>query len=155
MRTCAKYTERRSQTRPALARGARRRGECADSIAIDLVAPTSVALQVAACDHRIGAGEQTIDRRYAEIRLAPGIAAQDVTVSRDGVDLIVTGAGTTGRVQGWYNDPQAMPATSLVFANGTRVEAASLTDIGLHLHGTTGDDTLVGLALFVLVLFWD
>jgi Ca2+-binding RTX toxin-like protein len=97
------------------------------------------------------AGYQLIHRRYAAIEMADGIAANEVAVTRDDRDLLISVAGgypapgAQGRIRDWYADPNAMPGTSLLFDADPAFDAAGLTQHGLEAHGTNEADSLLGL----------
>jgi Ca2+-binding RTX toxin-like protein len=88
-----------------------------------------------------------IGRNLASIVFDADIRSEDVLISRDGTDLLVTLVDATAeaRVVGWYDDPGAMPSTSLVFAHDAEINADTLSGLGLQLAGTHSDDVLLGL----------
>ncbi len=90
-------------------------------------------------------GEQIIDRRYAAIEFTDGITSSEVSFARDDLDLLVIAAGAVGRIQGWYEDPANLPQMSFEFAGEPAIDAATATAMGLEMHGSSGNDSLVGL----------
>lgn len=100
-------------------------------------------------------GEQVIDRRHDAVVFAPEFSLFGLQVSRDGADLVfrLPFNDAQGRIAGWYSDPGNVPTMSLRFSDGTEVDAAMLTELGLEVHGTEGDDALAGLAGFDDVIF--
>ena len=101
-----------------------------------------------------GAGAQLISRNYASIVFDPDIRSDEVSVSRDGTDLLITvsGGGGQGRIAGWYDDPDVMPSLSLKFSSDPEIDAAALTEMGLAMVGSEGDDVIAGLDGFDDVL---
>src|SRR6185295_20016993 len=100
-------------------------------------------------------GMEVIDRSYGVVRFADDIRWEEVVVSRDGIDLLLTlGDGSAqGRVEGWYRDPAAMPQLRLEFGSDPEVSADTLTELGLQVNGTEGDDVLTGADNFGDVLY--
>jgi Ca2+-binding RTX toxin-like protein len=92
-------------------------------------------------------GSQTISLGHPTVQFQDGITWGEVQVSRDGQDLLLTLTDGTaqGRLAGWYTDPDNRPAIYLVFPNGQQVFEAELTELGLTVYGTGGDDILEGL----------
>ena len=82
------------------------------------------------------------------------IRSDEVSISRDGADLLVTLRNETaqGRIMGWYADPQLMPSLGLKFSSDPEIGPAELTEIGLRVAGTDGDDVIAGLDSFDDVL---
>jgi Ca2+-binding RTX toxin-like protein len=78
-----------------------------------------------------------------------GISASDLTVSRTGVDLLITHSNGRDqlRVQGWYADGNAQ-WLSLQFSDDTHLSAGQLTEAGLTVHASPAGDTLRGLAAY-------
>jgi Ca2+-binding RTX toxin-like protein len=101
-----------------------------------------------------GAGAQLISRNYASIVFDPDIRSDEVSVSRDGTDLLITlnGGGAQGRIAGWYDNAQSMPSLSLKFSSDPDIDAAALTEMGLAMVGSDGDDVIAGLDDFDDVL---
>ena len=101
-----------------------------------------------------GAGAQPISRDYASIVFDPDIRSSEVSVSRDGTDLLITlsGSGAEGRIAGWYDDPDFMPSLSLKFFSDPEIDAAALTEMGLAMAGSDDDDVIAGLDGFDDVL---
>ncbi|MCU7806252.1 MAG: hypothetical protein KZQ73_00035 [Candidatus Thiodiazotropha sp. (ex Semelilucina semeliformis)] len=81
-----------------------------------------------------------------KIVLGAGISEADVSVVREGTDLLIniTTAGDQIRVEGWY-DSNNNRVELLAFADGTVWDVATLHTQGLEVHGTAGADTLTGL----------
>ena len=81
------------------------------------------------------------------LRMGAGISATDLTVTRDGVDLLITHSGGIDqlRVQNWYAEGNAQ-CLSVQFADGTHLSAAQLIEAGLTVHASPGGDVLEGLA---------
>ena len=100
-------------------------------------------------------GTQVIDRSYGVVRFADDIHWGELVVSRDGVDLLLTLAdgSAQGRIEGWYADPAAMPQLQLRFDSDPEVSAETLTELGLQVNGTEGDDVLTGADNFGDVLY--
>ncbi len=92
-------------------------------------------------------GPQLITAAYEAIVFDVGIRASEVAISRDGADLLLTlnNGPTQARVQGWYGANGVTPPTRAIFYFDDELDAATLTETGLALHGTDGDDVLVGL----------
>ncbi len=92
-------------------------------------------------------GLHLIAPTYQAIVLDDFIRAYEVQISREGTDLLLSvGEGSTqGRVAGWYGADGMTPPTALRFAFDGELEAAALSAAGLELHGTEGDDLLLGL----------
>jgi Ca2+-binding RTX toxin-like protein len=102
---------------------------------------------------RTDSGYQLIDRRYGAVELSAGIFADQVSVRRDGLDLIINAPGAQGRVQNWYDASADLPPTQLLFEFGAPIDAATLTAMGLQVYGTDADDRLVGLDDFSNPMF--
>jgi Ca2+-binding RTX toxin-like protein len=100
-----------------------------------------------------GSGYQLIDRRYAAIQAVDGIAAGEIQVKRDRLDLLIDAPGAQGRIRNWYADPGAMPQTRLVFGSDPEIGVAALTARGLEVHGDFRPNTLTGLDGFDDTLF--
>jgi Ca2+-binding RTX toxin-like protein len=109
--------------------------------------------QVAAFSH--GAGGQLLETMPDVIFADPGLTPANVTVSRNGADLVLSGSDGTDslRIANWYADPGATPSTSIQFADGTVFDAATLSAMGLaneqggdhlNLQGGQYDDWLTG-----------
>jgi Ca2+-binding RTX toxin-like protein len=94
-----------------------------------------------------GTGAQLISRNYASIVFDPDIRSDEVSVSRDGADLLVTvdGGGAQGRIAGWYDDPHLMPSLRLKFSSDPDIGAAALTEMGLAMVGSDREDFIAGL----------
>jgi len=72
----------------------------------------------------------------SNVQFGPSINPSDVTVSRDGVDLLLTDAANDQlRIANWYANPAAVPTISVNFADGTSLSAATLTAEGLVVQG--------------------
>jgi len=87
------------------------------------------------------------------IQFTNGIAPSDITVSRDGLDLLLTDkSGNEVRISGWYADASSTPLQQATFADGTIWDAAMLGEMalrssqptGLTLVGGNGKDVLTG-----------
>jgi len=78
------------------------------------------------------------------IEFAAGISPTEITVAREGKNLVIRMAGSneTMTVQGWVAGGSRLPV-SLVFADGTAFSATDLESGAIKL-GTTGADTLRG-----------
>ncbi|OYY73521.1 MAG: hypothetical protein B7Y40_09150 [Gammaproteobacteria bacterium 28-57-27] len=75
------------------------------------------------------------------IRLGEGITAQDLRITRDGSNLILTlESGDNLTINNWYIDP-ANRIESLHFADGSVWDAATLTSQAIY-QGTAGNDNL-------------
>lgn len=99
-------------------------------------------------------GTQLVSRHYGSIAFEADIRSSEISVSRDGTDLLITvGAGAAqARVVGWYQDPELMPSLSLKFASDPEIDAAMLTQMGLEMVGSEDDDVIAGLDGFDDVL---
>jgi len=75
-----------------------------------------------------------------------GIAPADVQVSRSGADLLLRLAGGSDSITigSFFSGFQI---ESVQFADGTRWDVATLTDMAISVYGTIGNDTLVGTDL--------
>ena len=87
------------------------------------------------------------------IQFSNGIAPNNISVSRDGLDLLLTDdSGNEVRVSGWYLDANTSPLQQATFADGTVWDAAMLDDMalqnsqgsGVTLTGGNGKDVLTG-----------
>jgi Ca2+-binding RTX toxin-like protein len=88
-------------------------------------------------------GANYTDRIY----LGAGITTADVVVRRDVADLLLN-IGTGGdqiRVKNWYQG-SGYSIEELRFADSTVWSASTLTAAGLIVHGTAGDDTIIGIS---------
>ncbi len=85
---------------------------------------------VAAFTH--SGGGQLVDVIPETILADTGIDPATITVNRDGDDLLLTtpSGEDSLRIANWYADPNAMPATTIQFANGIVLDAATLTAMG-------------------------
>jgi len=92
-------------------------------------------------------GTTRSDVAIDRIVLRAGIAAADVMFMRNNTDLIMkfSTAGDQITVNGWYNAPGSR-IEELVFADGTVWDRATLHAAGLVIQGTSGADSLYGLA---------
>lgn len=95
----------------------------------------------------LGMGLLTVAKTSDGIRFSNLIAPQDVKFSRDGTDLVIShnNANDVLKVTNWYADPQAMPEFYASFDQGSKLNAASITTLGLVLDGSAGNQVLVGL----------
>ena len=98
-------------------------------------------------DETAGGFSSHQDRLY----FGPGITSEDVSVTRDDLDLIF-GVGTGGdsiRVKEWYNRPGSNGADrrieSVVFEDNVWL-VDDIHNDGLEVHGTHGDDTLSAIS---------
>ena len=98
-------------------------------------------------DETAGGFSSHQDRLY----FGPGITSEDVSVTRDDLDLIF-GVGTGGdsiRVKEWYNHPGSNGADrrieSVVFEDNVWL-VDDIHNDGLEVHGTHGDDTLSAIS---------
>ncbi len=89
-------------------------------------------------------GYHIVDRRYSTIQYGNSL----VFVSREGIDLLVSGDGAQARIPGWYADPASMPNTAVLYAGNQTLDAATLTQLGLTVHGTFRANTLTGVEGF-------
>lgn len=95
-----------------------------------------------------GSGFQTVDAgSYDGLFFAPGIAAAEVIVSRDGVDLLVSlsDASATVLLPGWFANPPAIPDLSLRFATDPAIDPLGVTRLALTQRGTEAFDFLEAL----------
>lgn len=131
--------------------------------------------QVAAFSH--GAGGHLLETTPGAVFADTGFTAANVTVSRNGEDLVLSGPGGEDslRISSWYADIGATPSTSVYFSDGTVWDIATLYAMGLAneqggphsnrqgisssewwegiegqayaVYGDAGDDTLTGAEL--------
>jgi Ca2+-binding RTX toxin-like protein len=97
-----------------------------------------------------GMGQQIVGDGIGSIRFAAGITAANITVAHSGNDLLIydnNGADVL-RVANWFSNPNAMPTTSVSFADGTTWTASELTSLGLIQDYASGNQTLTGLPGF-------
>jgi len=87
------------------------------------------------------------------VQFTNGIAPSDISVSRDGLDLLFTDkSGNQVRVSNWYADANSSPIQQATFVDGTIWDAATLDSKaapvndapGLTLIGSNGNDVLRG-----------
>ena len=103
-----------------------------------------------------GSGIQTLEAHFTHIFFDATIAADDISISRSDLDLVISRDDSDDRlyILNWYADPNAIPAVSAQFYNGGSIlYADDLTSAGLVVHGTAADDTLYGLNGFPNRLF--
>ena len=93
------------------------------------------------------AGLQVIAPNYATIVFDDFIRAYELRITREGTDLVldVGDGNTVGRIAGWYGAEGLTPPTGLSFYADPPLDSAAVTAAGLELHGTDGDDVLLGL----------
>jgi Ca2+-binding RTX toxin-like protein len=102
-----------------------------------------------------GMGQVTIGPNDTDgVQFAAGLTPGDVTVSRDGTDMIISTAGGADslRISGWYADPTAIPTISATFGGGIHWNARTLTADGLTQDGSAGNQTLIALDGFPNIL---
>ncbi|MFO1283029.1 MAG: calcium-binding protein [Burkholderiales bacterium] len=120
---------------------------------LDLLAPQSAIVHFGR-----GAGHDTVALAgfsadaIDEIRMAPGVAAADVTLRRSGTTLLLTLAGGADSMS--VSNALAGDAIAIgriTFADGSSLDAAALlalarvgSDLADELVGTTGDDLIAG-----------
>ena len=94
-----------------------------------------------------GSGLHLIDQDYEAIVFDDSIFASDVTISRDGVDLLLTvnDGSTQARISDWYGAGGVTPPTSVRFYYDGEIDSATLTETALEVYGTEGNDALLGL----------
>ena len=85
------------------------------------------------------------------LRFGAGISAADISVSRSGLDLVLSHANGTDKVtvRSWFNNSPAttnLQIERVEFADGTSWSAAEITSRGLDVTGTAAADTLTGVA---------
>jgi Ca2+-binding RTX toxin-like protein len=91
-------------------------------------------------------GVRLIASGYGAVTFGDGIRASELTISRDGTDLLLSLAdGSVGRIAGWYADPGNLPQLALQFELDPTLDSAAITAAGLVARGTDGSDTLAGL----------
>lgn len=90
------------------------------------------------------------------LRLGPGLIPADFTVSRSGADLILSHANGTDRItiKGWYTvaGSTANQVERVEFSDGTVWLAGDLTNAGLSIAGTNGNDTLNGVSNYANII---
>ena len=90
------------------------------------------------------------------LRFGPGIAPEDITVTRSGTDLMLAHANGTDSVtvKNWYTSPgsTANQVERVEFSNGVVWSNIDLTTWGLTVTGTAGNDVLNGVGSFNDVL---
>ncbi len=94
-----------------------------------------------------GFGYQVLDVAPDALVFADGIASGDISVSRDGADLMVRYSSGSDelRIAGWYADAGNMPQMRTIFSDGTTWDSGMLTAAGLVMEGTSDGDVLIGL----------
>ena len=96
-----------------------------------------------------GMGPQTLPANSQSINMDASLSAASLKVTRSGLDLVLTGAGTDSlTITGWYKDPAHLPAVHVQFADGSSISSATLTADGLVVDGTGGNRQLVAVAGF-------
>lgn len=93
-------------------------------------------------------GDQVISRDHAAIQFQDAIRYDEVKISRDDLDLIVAVGDSHARIARWYSDPASLPAMTLRFQLDPEVDAQALTEAGLAVSGSDGDDHILGLDAF-------
>lgn len=80
--------------------------------------------------------------------LGDGITAATLAISRIGTDLILGVGSDSVAVKGWYQEAghTGYQLATAQFADGTMLNNTELTARGLHVEGTSGNDTLTGLS---------
>ena len=88
------------------------------------------------------------------IRMGNDVLPQDVTVIRDGLDLLLVDANGLDslRVRSWYADAGNTPLMNVNFNDSTVWSASDLTAQGLVVNGTVGNDVMAGLDNFANTL---
>lgn len=85
------------------------------------------------------------------LRFGEGIAPSDIAVTRSNTDLVFSHANGTDRitVKNWYTSVGATKnqIERVEFAQGTAWTRLELSERGLTVHGTEGNDTLLGLGV--------
>lgn len=94
-----------------------------------------------------GGGEQVLGSTFRDVQFS-GLKASQITVSRNGSDLILSASDYSNWVclPGWYSTPYAYSKFVANFADGTQWDANYLTQHGLILDGSQGDQTITGLS---------
>ncbi|MFH7043510.1 calcium-binding protein [Paucibacter sp. JuS9] len=84
------------------------------------------------------------------LRFGPGIAPTDVTVTRNGGTLVLTLANGSDSISiaNWYSG-SGYRVERVEFANGTVWTETDLTNRGVMVSGTNGNDTLTGLTGYI------
>jgi len=128
----------------------------ADGTKVSMTDMLALAARQADQTVNLNAGDGHVSVAMAGItslKFGDGIAAGDISISRAGRDLVLT--DRTGANQwtlaNWYADPAHVGAASVAFGDGTVWGANYLTDIGLRLDGSVGNQNLVGLSDFANV----
>jgi Ca2+-binding RTX toxin-like protein len=99
-------------------------------------------------DFSPASGDQVIQDGTQYRAVAFAAPSDQASVTHDGVDLIISAAGSTLRIRNWYADPNNVPSLALYFSDGATFDAATLTEQGLVFDGSAGNEALVGVAGF-------
>lgn len=113
---------------------------------------------VAADTYRFGAGwgadtlyevdnPATLATTVDTLEFDAGLAPADIQVLRNGLNLVLRDTqGDTLSIVDWYKSVDgSRKIENITFADGTVWHAADLTARGLEVHGTAGNDSVVGL----------
>ena len=103
-----------------------------------------------------GSGAHELDIAvYDAVRFEDRIDADEVAISRDGLDLRLelADASASVRVADWFADPPQVPDVSALFAADPVLSAGELTRIALTQQGTELDDWLDSVDGFSNVLY--
>ena len=92
---------------------------------------------------------------YNAVSFEDGIDADEVAISRDGLDLRLelTDVSASVRVADWFADPPQVPDVSLLFALDADISAGRITQLALTQQGTELDDQLDSVDGFSNVLY--
>ncbi len=76
-----------------------------------------------------------------------GIAPADITVIRDGTDLVLVHSNGYDQItfKNWFSYDKAHQVESFEFSNGAVWSANDVTTASLTMHGTSGEDVIVGM----------
>jgi len=107
----------------------------------------------------LGDGQDTIIERWQygdvedALKFGPGITQADVTISRDGEDLLLSHQNGVDKVtvRGWY-DSSELQLERVEFSDDTSWDGDYVTTTGLNVTGTEGDDILSGVKWFTNIL---
>ncbi len=109
----------------------------------EIASPTPGAL-----DFTLGSGARTITNPtlLSTLKVGAGISTADITVSRDGTDLLITHSNLADavRVQGWYADGNGQ-FLHMRFDDGSVITPRALSDAGLTVTAPDTGGTLTGL----------
>jgi Ca2+-binding RTX toxin-like protein len=96
----------------------------------------------------LGSGQQTLSNPglRTTLQVGAGIVSTDITITRNGVDLLITHSNQTDevRVQGWYANGNGQ-FLQMQFDDGSVISSRALSQAGLTVSAPDAGGTLVGL----------